>query len=85
LQRLRRGVRVQDVGDGMSGSASQFATMARVGTISYPRVTFGGQATIMKLCQECGQQMPHVVGAKVCILCDGDEQPATKREDDDSG
>jgi hypothetical protein len=71
----------------MSAASSSFATVARVGvgTISYPRVTFGGQATIMKQCQECGQQMPHVVGAKVCILCDGDDQPATQREDDDSG
>lgn len=76
-------------------AASSFASIARTSTalsakptVTYnvPRVTFGGQQTIMKQCQGCGEQMPHVVGAKVCILCDGDEQqPATQREDDDSG
>ena len=39
-----------------------------------PRVTSDGQATIMKLCVNCNEQMPHKVGAKVCILCEMEEE-----------
>jgi hypothetical protein len=54
-----------------------FATVARDGkptvTDRPPRLTMDGQHTIMKLCAGCGQQMPHQVGAKVCILCAGEK------------
>lgn len=44
-----------------------------------------GAQTIMRLCLGCGQQMPHLVGYKTCILCemDNDQDITTSGQDDD--
>jgi hypothetical protein len=60
---------------GEQSAASGFVCMARSGTVTEktPRVVADGQQTITKMCTRCAMQMPHKVGAKVCILCEMEE------------
>lgn len=67
----------------MTTASSTFASYARKpGTVTNesPRILFDGRMTIMKLCGQCGEQMPHEIGKKVCILCAMNDEPETPPE-----
>lgn len=63
----------------MTTASSTFATHARTATVTTesPRIMMDGRMTITKLCQGCGEQMPHEIGKKTCLLCELEHEPAT--------
>ncbi len=66
----------------MTTASSAFSNHARTATVTTdsPRIMMDGRMTIMKLCQGCGQQMPHEIGKKTCLLCELEHEPAPTAE-----
>jgi hypothetical protein len=65
--------------------ARDFILMAKADprvTDQQPRVVCDGQQTIMKLCGQCLMQMPHVVGAQFCVLCEMDGLEETRMNEE---
>lgn len=47
-----------------------------------PRVTVDSEPTVMRMCARCGTQSPHLMRHAVCILCEMDDEPIPRVENE---